>query len=289
MEVKLRDVLEGRELVQKVLTDGYVQLIDVMPRLVPSDRTIEHAIVEAARVSTGQKLKDQKTDEGLIRYLYRNQHTSPFEQIEFKFAIRCPRFVKDQIIRHRTFSFNEFSQRYAEVTDDNGNSFYHPSAFEEGIRLQDKVNKQSSIMANADDHLSLKVTVQEAERISEKAVEHYKSLLEKGMSRETARFCLSNATWTTLYMKGNLHNLLHFLQLRMDSHAQLETRLYARAIYQLIKSLIPVTALSFEKHRLNAIHLSQDEVEAIRTRSELQGTAAEKAEFEFKLNELALN
>src|SRR6516165_1424862 len=174
MENQEIDVLLGKTRQIDVLGLGFVHLKDCMPRLVNHDRTIETAIVEAARVSTGQGTKDVETDNNLIRYLFRNRHTSPFEQIEFKFVIKCPLFVKNQIIRHRVFSYNEFSQRYAEVKDNDGSSFYHPSTQLNGIRGQDKVNKQASTSLNIDDAISLRLKVEEGERTMEKCVDIYK-------------------------------------------------------------------------------------------------------------------
>lgn len=270
-----------------VLDDGYVQLVDVMPGVAPPGRTIETAIIEAARVSTGLGLKDVDTDTRLLQYLFRNRHTSPFEQVEFKFVIKCPLYVKNQIIRHRTFSFNEFSQRYAEVKDDDGSSFYHPSRFPLGIRGQNTINKQSSVMVSDDDE-KLLAKVKIAEKCVEATVEVYKELLQMGMSRETARFCLPNSTWTTLVMKGNLHNFLNFLSLRMDLHAQMETRMYANAIYNLMKPLVPVTIECFENTRVQFITLSAKEIEAIRTKGMIAGTNTEQMEFVDKLKRLGL-
>jgi len=288
METQQVDVLAGALKKIDVLGAGFVLLKDCLPRLVPIGRTMETSIVEAARISYNQGLKNVETDNSLVRYLYRNRHTSPFEQVEFKFVIKCPLFVKNQIIRSRTFSYNEFSQRYSEVKDDDGSSFYHPSTQLNGIRAQDKVNKQGSIPINPDDEVSVRLKVQEAERNLERTVENYKELIDKGVSRETARFCLSSSTWTTLYMKGNLHNFLHFLSLRVDIHAQYETRLYAQAIYDLIKPLVPVTMEVFENTRLNSITFSATEIEAIKNKKEFKGTKTEEMEFVEKCKKLGL-
>lgn len=287
MENQLVDVLNNKVKKIDVLTDGFVQLIDCMPRLINPDRTMETAIVEAARVSTNQGLKDIKTDNDLVKYLFNNKHTSPFEQIEFKFVIKCPLFVKNQIIRHRTFSYNEFSQRYAEVQDQDGSSFYHPSSQLNGIRSQDKINKQGSNVLSIDDQLAIRIKVQQIENSLQNNVVMYKDLIDKGMSRETARFCLSNSTWTTLYMKGNLHNFLHFLRLRLDSHAQYETRVYAQAIFDLIKPLVPITMEMFDKN-VNSITLSSYEIEVIKNKTTFVGTKSEEAGFKDKCKRLGL-
>jgi thymidylate synthase (FAD) len=233
-------------------------------------------------------LKDIEADNNLIRYLYRNKHTSPFEQVEFKFVIKCPLFVKNQLVRHRTANLNEFSQRYSEVKDEDGSSFYHPSTQLNGIRGQDKINKQASTSLNPDDQVSLRLKVEEIERTLEKTVDMYKELLEKGMSRETARFCLSNSTWTTLYFKMDLHNLLGFLALRLSKHTQEETRAYANAIYTLIKPLVPVTMEIFENTRINSITFSATEIETIKNKKEFKGTKTEEAEFKEKMEKLGL-
>lgn len=281
------DVLANKPRKIDVLTLGFVQLVDCMPRLIDCTRTMETAIVEAARVSTGQGLKDVQTDNNLIKYLFKNRHTSPFEQIEFKFVIKCPLFVKNQLIRHRTFCFNEFSQRYSEIKDQDGDSFYHPSSQLNGIRSQDKINKQSSNLIDVDNQLSIKLKVEEIERSLQNNVNMYKDLISRGVARETARFCLSNSTWTTLYMKGNLHNFLHFLQLRLDAHAQYETRVYAQAIFDLIKPLVPITIDMFE-NSINTIILSTTEIEAIKNKTPFIGTKSEEVEFKDKCRKLGL-
>ena len=261
------------------LGEGFVRLVDCMPRLVPEGRTLEVAIVRSARVSYGQGVKDKATDDKLIRFLYRNRHTSPFESVEFQFHIRCPMYVRTHFIRHRTANVNEFSQRYREVKDE---AYYKPSEHDTGIRGQAKLNKQGS------ETLQDKSKLQEICKQTEDSVDHtfelYHQLLKEGMSRETARFCLPNSTWTELYYKMDLHNLLHMLKLRMDPHAQAETVTYATAIYELIKPLVPVVMSAFEDYTLNSVTLSKLEVDALRDGKDLPKEAgvAEKEEFEKK-------
>lgn len=260
---------------------GEVKLVDCMPRLVPIDRTCEVAVVRSARVSYGLGLKDKISDDNLIRFLYRNQHTSPFESIEFQFYIKCPKYVATQLLRHRTGSFNEFSQRYAEVPQEEG--FFKPSSIVNGIRGQDKINKQSSITI---DNENVNELVKQTELHCEKTFDLYGQLLKLGMSRETARFCLPMSVFTTLYFKMNLNNLLKFLRLRMDLSAQWETRQIANGIYQLIKPLVPIVMECFDDYTLETITLSKKEIESIKNKTSFKGSKTEEQELNEKLRKL---
>ncbi len=251
------DIMQGAARWEtKVHKHGLVALIDVMPRLVPSGKTADSAIVQAARVSYGEGTKQITEDRTLIRYLLRNQHTSPFEMVEFKFHHVMPIFVARQWIRHRTASLNEYSARYSIVKD----RFYRPSSAT--LRKQSKLNNQGG--AEPLDEM----TALEFSQYLDSTELHYKEyqhLLDKGLSRELARIGLPQNLYTEWYWKIDLHNLLHFLRLRMDSHAQLEIREYAKIMFDMIKPIVPLTIEAFEDYQLGAVTLSKQEVAALRT------------------------
>lgn len=283
----------------KCLQDGFVRLVDCMPRLIPPDRTLEVAVVSSARISTFAPsqattsaarpgLKGKVVDDNLVRYLYRNGHTSPFESVKFTFHIKCPIFVRTHLIRHRTANINEFSQRYSEVKD---GEYYSP--LETGIRLQSKTNKQGSITVEDE-----KAELNELKQLCSHADAHiedlfglYDSMIKGGMSRETARYCLPNSTYTELFYTMDLHNLLKFFRLRLDEHTQYETRLIAQAMHDLIAPLVPIAIECLNKYTLQSITLSADDIEAIRARNpELTGSASvsEKSDYVKKLEKLGI-
>lgn len=250
------------------LDDGFVRLVDCYPRLVPhlageeTPRTLEFRIVESARLSTGAQLKSLRTDVNLLNYLFRNHHTSPFESVKFTFHLRLPKFVRTHFIRHRTANVNEFSQRYSEVKDD---AYYHPSKLPDlwKNRKQSSVNKQGSETAPLDE-VAVSTKFQEIEGLLDQLYEKYRDLLQLGVPRELARFGLPDACYTEMYWTIDLHNLIHFLELRMDrDHAQIETVIFAEAIYELIKPLVP-NVMTLLMERKNGVSLSEREVMAIR-------------------------
>ena len=228
-----------------VLDKGFVRLVDVMGN--------DQAIVQAARVSYGEGTKTVREDSALIDYLMRHQHTSPFEMVEFKFHVKAPIFVARQWFRHRTASVNEISARYSVIKDE----FYVPEKF----RKQSKVNKQASegFLEEPDNSYS-----EDIYRYSvEKSFEHYNSLLKLGVSRELARAVLPVSTYTEFYWKQDLHNLLHFLKLRLSEDAQFEIREYAKAISEIVKEMVPITWKAFEEHVLFAKRFSKTEIEVL--------------------------
>jgi thymidylate synthase (FAD) len=232
------------------------------------------AIVQAARVSYGDGTKSVSDDRALIRYLMRHWHTTPFEMVEFKFHIRCPIFVARQWLRHRTASVNELSARYSVVPDE----FFIP----------DDLRKQSTNRGQGGDEVypesDLLILKQKAS--CDLAFHTYEELIRKGASRELARTHLPQSTYTEFYWKINLHNLLHFLQLRMDDHAQKEIQDLAKQIYEQIKPLCPATCEAFEDFRLGSVTFSRIEIEAIRNKSlEIKGKG-ENNEFKEKLKVL---
>jgi thymidylate synthase (FAD) len=182
----------------------------------------------------------------------RHRHTTPFEMVEFKFHCKMPIFVARQWIRHRTASVNEYSGRYSILEDD----FFRP----EEVRLQSATNKQGGTGV-ADEGLShdFNAYLKRAEDL----YRDYQKLTEQGVSRELARIGLPHSIYTQWYWKIDLHNLLRFLALRMDSHAQEEIRDYANAMYSLVKPLVPHTCEAFEDYELNAVRLTALEVKAI--------------------------
>jgi len=225
----------------EVLDRGYVEVIDFMGD--------DKAIVDAARVSYAEGTSFVRSDEKLLRYLMRKKHTSPFEQCEIKLRIKVPLFVWQQWLRHRTASINQESHRYSEVKHE----FYQPGPG--GWRAQGHINKQGSgetLIEGDELHNSYG-------RMNQAALQTYEDFLDKGVAREQARMVVLPGTYTTAIWKIDLHNLLHFLQLRLDPHAQQEIREYAEAIADLVREWVPVTWEAFEDYRLNALTFSLQE------------------------------
>ncbi len=231
-----------------VLDDGFVCLVDVMGD--------DSSIVQAARVSYGEGTKKASDDRTLIRYLLRHRHTTPFEMVELKFLVRVPMDCWRQWIRHRTANVNEYSTRYSIAID----SMQTTPA--DQWRTQSQTNRQGSeemLPADVGEKLSA------AERtFQEQTRRMYQERLDLGVAREQARKDLPLSTYTEAYWKVDLHNLLHFLALRMDSHAQLEIREYSAAIgRKIVQPLLPLVWEAFEDYRLNASGLSRLEIGCI--------------------------
>ncbi len=280
-EGAMRDIMGGDARWEvKIHDHGLVALVDVMPRLVPQDKTADFAIVQAARVSYGQGTKQVSEDRGLIRYLARHQHTTPFEMVEFKFHHVMPIFIARQWIRHRTASVNEYSARYSVVPD----RFYHPNM--DAVRRQSVTNRQGGEQPIDD------LTAAEFLAYLDKAealYADYEKLVEKGVAREMARVGLPLSIYTEWYWKIDLHNLLHFLALRMDEHAQREIRDYAGAMFALIQPIVPIAAEAFVDYDFGSMHLTRLEIEAIRTGKPLAAdNKRENAEWEAKKKRLGL-
>jgi thymidylate synthase (FAD) len=262
----------------KVHDHGLVALCDVMPRLAPAGKTADFAIVQAARVSYGQGTKRLNEDRGLIRYLARHRHTTPFEMVEFKFHHVMPIFVARQWIRHRTANVNEYSARYSVVRD----LFYRPTP--KSVRKQSAANRQGG--EEPVDDLTAREFCEYLDSAAA-AYAQYEKFLEKGVARELARIALPVNVYTQWYWKCDLHNLLHFLSLRMDAHAQQEIRDYASAMFALIQPIVPIAAEAFIDYQLQAMHLSRLEIEALRTGKPLQSeNQRETAEWEKKKSDL---
>lgn len=195
---------------------GFIELVDIMGD--------DYRILETARVSTGaQARKGDEKDRNLIRYLYKNQHMTPFEQVVTTWKMKAPLFVVNQLERHRTMSFNEESTRYSEMK----NEYYTPETF----RQQSTSNKQSSsgiVEHNSDLIYDYIYSIEDS-------FDDYEELLEDGVAREQARMVLPTAIMKNLYFTVNLRNLFHFLELRLHNHAQYEIRVYAEAILNILE------------------------------------------------------
>ncbi len=231
---------------------GFVGLIDFMGN--------DRAIVEAAKTSYGKGTKAVSDDRTLIRYLMRHHHDTPTEMADLKFHLKLPIFVMRQLQRHRTSSMSEASLRYSEATDE----FYIPE--NSYLAPQSLTNKQGRSGTLSDSLKSfIKAVMTE---YSEKAFEIYNKLIssdmEGGLSRELSRIILPVSTYTECYWKCNLRNFFHFLQLRMDHHAQQEIRDYANAMYELIKPHFPISCEAFEDYMYQSKNLSRMDVLAIR-------------------------
>jgi thymidylate synthase (FAD) len=233
----------------KVLDDGFVRVVDYMGS--------DESIVQAARVSYGKGTKKVNEDRGLIRYLLRHAHTTPFEMCEIKLHVRVPMDCWRQWIRHRTASINEYSTRYSIAIDTSQKTL--PSEW----RLQSKDNKQGS-EGLADTELGTSLTKRETE-LQDLARSIYNERLEKGIAREQARKDLPLSTYTEAYWKADLHNLLHFLALRMDDHAQFEIRSYANVIgHEIVRRWCPIVWEAFIDYKMRGSSLTRLEIDVIR-------------------------
>lgn len=235
----------------------------------------DSSIVQAARVSYGEGTKSVLEDRQLIRYLMRHSHTTPFEMVEFKFRVKVPIFVARQWLRHRTASVNELSARYSVVK----NEYWTPDAF----RYQSLVNKQCSEGEFVDTD-----AVASQKYSCEVAFSVYDGLIGRGISRELARAHLPQSTFTEFYWKIDLHNLFHFLKLRMDDHAQAEIREMAMKIFNLIKPVVPMACEAFVDYRVDSVYISGPEILALKTGRTDHLSKGEKREFEKKCQSLDL-
>jgi thymidylate synthase (FAD) len=231
-----------------VLDDGFVRLVDYMGN--------DDSIVQAARVSYGKGTKSVSDDRGLIRYLMRHRHTTPFEMCEVKLHVRVPMDLWRQWIRHRTANVNEYSTRYSLAIDTSRTT--GPDEW----RLQSEINKQGS-EGGLDANTGRKLTDRETETHNF-LKEVYEERIELGVAREQARKDLPLSTYTEAYWKIDLHNLMHFLNLRMDHKAQLEIRLYAETIGdKIVQKWVPMAWEAFMDYRHGSVSLSKDEVDIL--------------------------
>ncbi|MDR3248796.1 MAG: FAD-dependent thymidylate synthase [Treponema sp.] len=234
-----------------VLDKGFVRLVDYLGG--------DERVVQAARVSYGEGTKSYREDAGLIDYLLRHQHTSPFEQVVLSFHIKLPIFVARQWIRHRTARVNEVSGRYSVMKDD----FYLPQP--EDLALQSSDNKQGRQDEALDAALAEKVRAGLAKG-QEEAYRDYSALIDQGIARELARINLPLSLYTEWYWQIDLHNLFHFLKLRLDAHAQKEIRLYAQVLLDITRKVAPRCCDSFERHIQGAVSFSQEEFAELKRR-----------------------
>jgi thymidylate synthase (FAD) len=233
----------------KVFDDGFVRVVDYMGS--------DESIVQSARVSYGKGTKKVHEDRGLIRYLMRHRHTTPFEMCEIKFHVRVPMDAWRQWIRHRTANVNEYSTRYSVAID------AAQTTPPEEWRLQSAGNRQGS-SGFLDRTAGETLSKQEAE-LHRLARRIYEERIDMGIAREQARKDLPLSTYTEAYWKVDLHNLLHFLALRMDEHSQLEIRRYAQLIgHEIVSKWCPLVWEAFLDYRVNATAFSGIEIEVIR-------------------------
>ena len=248
-----------------VLDDGFVCLVDVMGD--------DSSIVQAARVSYGDGTKKVSDDRTLIRYLLRHRHTTPFEMAEIKILVRVPMDCWRQWIRHRTANVNEYSTRYSIAIDSAQATL--PSEW----RSQAASNRQGSGGLLPDD-VGEKLSAVESDLIAQ-TQKVYADRLEAGVAREQARKDLPLSTYTEAYWKVDLHNLLHFLSLRMDSHAQQEIRDYATTIgRQIVQPLFPVVWEAFEDYRMGGMFLTRLDREVIARLMQSAGADGASAPFD---------
>ena len=227
----------------KCLDKGFVRLVDSMGG--------DDAIVQSARVSYGKGTRKVSQDRGLIRYLMRHRHTTPFEMLEFKFHCKMPIFVARQWVRHRTANINEYSLRYSEARDE----FYYPDP--DNIEFQSALNKQGR-MGEVDPELKEKVQKYFKE-ISERSFAIYSELNDAGVARELARAILPVNLYTEWYWKNDLHNLLHFIGLRSDGHAQYEIRVFSDAMASFVKNVAPFAWEAYQDYVVKGMRFSKIE------------------------------
>lgn len=245
-----------------VLDHGFVRLVDYMGS--------DDAIVQAARVSYGAGTKKLSEDRGLIRYLMRHRHTTPFEMVELKFHIKLPIFIARQWIRHRTANVNEYSGRYSVMKEE----FYLPPQSE--IRYQSSSNKQG----RGAEELPAEVQQQflgHLQATNEQLYKAYASFLDAGIARELARIALPLSNYTEWYWKIDLHNLFHFLHLRADSHAQREIRAYADLMAEITRTVVPIAFEAYCDYMVNSVSFSGPELAVIG--AALKGIPAEPERF----------
>jgi len=234
-----------------LLDHGFVRVIDYMGD--------DAAIVQAARVSYGRGTRRVSEDAGLIRYLMRHRHSTPFEMCEIKYHVKLPIFVARQWIRHRTANVNEYSARYS-ILD---REFYLPAP--EHLAAQSAANRQGrGEVLTGDEAARVLDLLRDVEMLNEDEAGAPRDPARPGLARELARMNLTLNTYTQWYWKIDLHNLLHFLSLRADAHAQYEIRVYADAMLETVKAWVPIAYQAFLDYRLGAVTLSAQMLAVVR-------------------------
>ena len=244
----------------EVLDHGFVRVIDYMGD--------DSAIVQSARVSYGKGTKQISNDKGLIKYLMRHRHSTPFEMCEIKFHVKLPIFIARQWIRHRTANVNEYSARYSILDKE----FYIPSM--ENVAAQSTINNQGRGEVLTNDEAAEVISI--LKKDAEQTYANYEMLLNEnsegvsidetkpGVARELARMNLTLNTYTQWYWKIDLNNLLHFLALRADAHAQYEIRVYADIMMDIVKKWVPIAADAFEDYRIGGTEVSAKEINLLK-------------------------
>ncbi|AOM63484.1 FAD-dependent thymidylate synthase [Heterosigma akashiwo virus 01] len=243
--------------IKRVLDHGFVRIVDVMGN--------DRSVVNAARISYSSACDHEEIngeqvekDRKLINYLMKNRHTSPFEMCEIKFHVKVPIFVARQWLRHRTANVNEISARYTKLPYE----FYVPE--KENINPQSSNNRQGRDLTRSFSTFLVDSIQGQIKTHSEDSHVMYDDLLYKNISRELARTVLPLNQYTEFYWKIDLHNLLHFLKLRMDGHSQYETRCYANTIAEYVRQWVPMTWEAFETYTLNSVQFSKKEMDVLK-------------------------
>ncbi|MBJ26888.1 MAG: thymidylate synthase (FAD) [Alphaproteobacteria bacterium] len=243
-----------------LLDHGFIRVVDYMGD--------DSAIVQAARVSYGKGTRQVSEDRGLIRYLMRHHHTTPFEMCEIKYHIKLPIFVARQWIRHRTANVNEYSARYSILDKE----FYIPDPEHLAAQSFDNRQGRGTVLSGSEAQKVLNILTTDASNV----YDHYEEMLNEGqdgkiidqsnsgLARELARMNLTLNYYTQWYWKTDLHNLFNFLSLRADSHAQYEIRVYADAMFDTVKRWVPTAAEAFSDYRIGGMNLSAAGLEIVR-------------------------
>lgn len=237
--------------------DGFVELINV------SSNDPEGDIVRSARVSYAlDKTKTSETsDKNLLEFMLSERHTSPFECVSFTFHIKVPLSIATQILRHRTAKVNCVSHRYTKADDGR----FDPVKDIKDVRYQCDLNRQNSFNGQIDEKTQrIHQLYQKQIELADEMYKNYEKIIEEGGGREQARFYLPCGTYTRMYWTMDLHNLMHFLELRLAPDAQYEVRVYAEAIYKLISPLVPTIMSAFRKYRLNAVSFNEEEIKFLK-------------------------
>jgi thymidylate synthase (FAD) len=241
-----------------VLDKGFVRLVDYLGS--------DERVVQSARVSYGAGTKSYREDAGLIDYLLRNRHTSPFEQVVLTFHVKMPIFIARQWVRHRTGRLNEISGRYSVMKDD----FYLPADGDLAAQSADNKQGRSDDALPAGEAAAVRDRLRDGQR---RSYDDYTGLIEGGLAREIARINLPLSLYTEIYWQIDLHNLFHFLELRLGPHAQKEIRLYAKTLFDIACCVAPRCCESFERHIMGAVSFSKDEMRELKRRLAAGGSA----------------
>ena len=258
------NALEHKKLEIDGLLDGqgFVKIIKVSPETHPEGFTPEYLVAKAARASYGSDTKTPTADKRLIEFLLRNHHTSPLEMCSVTFCMKLPIAICRQLLRHRTGKFNEFSQRYSEVTEDVDRFRLDRTAM--ALRGKSSTNKQASEFNLKGEQIKDIVSrIQKAEELQDEVFKNYKSLLQAGLTREVARFYLPVSTYTTIYVQFDLNNLIKFLRLRCAPDAQYEIQVYANAMKKLAKQFFPI-CLNLEDDYKDGVWMGKYEKQMIK-------------------------